>query len=33
MQYPGTIPLLIDLEAGKELLSAESIDMVVAALG
>jgi len=33
MQYPGSIPLLIDLEAGKELLSAESIDMVVAALG
>ncbi len=33
MQYPGSIPLLIDLEAGKELLTAESIDMVVAALG
>jgi len=29
MKYPGSIPFLIDLEAGKGLLSAESIDMVI----
>ena len=29
LKYPGSIPILIDLEAGKELLSAESIDSVI----
>jgi len=29
LKYPGTIPLLIDQEAGKELLAAESVDGII----